>query len=119
MTFEIIEAKGRKVAEVPPGGPVIDTVQDALDLIANAQYRGASHVILHESGLTPAFFDLTTGLAGEVLQKFTNYRMGLAVVGDFDKFGSASLQALIAEANRGAQVAFVPDREAALAKITG
>ena len=37
-------------------------------------------LLLDESRLGPAFFDLTTGLAGEVFQKFTNYRVRLAIV---------------------------------------
>ena len=54
---------------------------------------------------------------GEILQKFSNYRMRLAVVGDFAVHVSSSLKAFIAESNRGAQIAFVADREAALERL--
>ena len=37
-------------------------------------------LLLDESQLGAAFFDLRTGLAGEVFQKFTNYRVRLAIV---------------------------------------
>ena len=37
-------------------------------------------LILNEADLCPEFFDLRTGLAGEVLQKFVNYRAKLAVI---------------------------------------
>jgi len=37
-------------------------------------------LLLDESQLGPGFFDLRTGLAGEVFQKFTNYRVRLALV---------------------------------------
>jgi hypothetical protein len=37
-------------------------------------------LLLDESQLGPDFFDLRTGLAGEVFQKFTNYRVRLALV---------------------------------------
>ena len=37
-------------------------------------------LVLHEKDLSADFFDLRTGLAGEVLQKFTNYRARLAIV---------------------------------------
>lgn len=40
----------------------------------------AGGLILDEKDLSPDFFDLRTGLAGEVLQKFTNYRARLAIV---------------------------------------
>jgi hypothetical protein len=37
-------------------------------------------LVLEETQLSPEFFDLRTGFAGEVLQKFTNYRAKLAIV---------------------------------------
>jgi hypothetical protein len=37
-------------------------------------------LIISENDLPPAFFDLKTGLAGELLQKFVNHRVRVAVV---------------------------------------
>jgi len=37
-------------------------------------------LVLDEKELSPDFFDLKTGLAGQVLQKFVNYRSRLAVI---------------------------------------
>lgn len=50
--------------------------------IANALSAGmsAGGLLLDESQLGADFFDLRSGLAGEVLQKFTNYRVRLAIV---------------------------------------
>jgi hypothetical protein len=39
-----------------------------------------SRILLLETDLAPAFFDLKTGVAGEVFQKFVNYRIPLAIV---------------------------------------
>lgn len=116
MNLNFIEVSGRKVAEMVSDDVVIDAVQDALDVMADAQYQGADCLILHEKHLPAAFFDLKTGLAGEILQKYTNYRMKLVIIGVF-AFESESLKALMLESNRGRQVAFVPDRAAALAKL--
>jgi hypothetical protein len=41
---------------------------------------GSAGLILTENDLGPEFFDLRTGLAGEVFQKFTNYRIRVAIV---------------------------------------
>jgi hypothetical protein len=41
---------------------------------------GAEGLILSEADLAPEFFDLRSGLAGELFQKFTNYRIRLAIV---------------------------------------
>ena len=115
--LDIFKISGCKMAEVVSDNVVINTVQDALDLIATAQYQGADCLILREEHLPAEFFDLKTGLAGKILQKYANYRMKLVVIGKFD-FESESIKAFMAENNRGRQVAFVPDRAAALAKAS-
>jgi hypothetical protein len=46
-------------------------------------------LVLDERELSAAFFDLRTGFAGDVLQKFANYRARLAiVVADASIYGS-------------------------------
>jgi hypothetical protein len=37
-------------------------------------------LLIPESNFGPAFFDLRSGLAGELFQKFVNYRLSLAIV---------------------------------------
>ena len=118
MELIIVEVNQQTIAEPNTERLVIDEPQDALDLMANASYQGAGSIILYETNLNPAFFDLRSGLAGEVMLKFTNYRMKLAVIGEFEKYQSKSLQALIRESNRGKQFFFVPDRETAIVKLT-
>lgn len=118
MNLNVIHVGKETVAEVGAEEPVVRTPQDALDLLATAQYRHeATCLLLREGHLTPAFFDLKTGLAGDILQKYTNYKMKLVVVGDFAGVTSRSLEAFILESNRGRQVAFMPDRAAALGHI--
>ena len=57
------------------------------------------------------FFALRTGVAGEIMQKFVNYRMRLAVVGDISAHVAAStaLRDLVYESNRGGHIWFVAD----------
>ena len=55
-------------------------VQDALDLIAEASYQGASGVVIPMERLSRDFFSLKTWFAGE-LQKFVNYGMYVAIAG--------------------------------------
>ena len=57
---------------------VIHSPRDILDALAAC--TGATGLILTESDLNAAFFDLRSGLAGELFQKFTNYQMHLAIV---------------------------------------
>jgi hypothetical protein len=119
MELRIEETGGRTFAELIADGVAIDTAQDGLDLLGNASYQGVDHIVLYAESLNPDFFDLRTGLAGEILQKAANYRMRLTIVGDFERVESRSLRALIVESNRGNLVAFVADRNAALATIAG
>jgi polyphosphate kinase 2 (PPK2 family) len=63
--------------------------------------------IIHEKNITPDFFDLKSGIAGEILQKFSTYLVRLAIVGDFVKYTSNSLNDFIFESNKGRHISFV------------
>jgi hypothetical protein len=117
MMIKIHDVNGSKIAEIFDD-IAVKTPEDALDWMATAAYDGASGLILHEAQLNPNFFDLSSGLAGKILLKFTNYHMKLAVIGDFKKFQSESLQSFIRESNRGKQFFFVLDFETAVVKLT-
>lgn len=106
------------VAEVTGDGIIVSNTQDALDIMANCVYQGCSHFILYEENLNPDFFDLKTRLAGEILQKFSNYRCRLSIVGNFDKYSSKSLRDFIFESNKGKQIGFVKTRDEAITFLT-
>lgn len=119
MKIEIIDVNGTLVAELISDEIVITEPQDALDIMAESGYLGSDKLIFHEKNLTPAFFDLKSRLAGEILQKFSNYRVQLAVVTDPAKFTSKSLQDFIRESNKMGRVFFVSSREEAFKKLAG
>jgi hypothetical protein len=96
---------------------IISDTQDAVDLLGEAGSEGCSRIIIYERNLHPDFFKLTTGLAGDILQKFSNYRCKLAIIGEFSKFKSKSLQDFIRESNKGNTVFFVDDIDIALFKL--
>ena len=114
MEIKFHTQNNKQIAEIIANGIVINETQDALDIMADASYNGASGVIVHEHQLTPEFFDLKTRLAGEILQKFSNYRMQLAIVGDFTKYKSKSLNDFIFESNKTGHILFVDSLENAL-----
>lgn len=96
-----------KIAEIISDEILIQTAQDGLDLLGNIYYDGFEKLILHQKNISPEFFDLKSGLAGEILQKFSNYRIPLVIVGDFSEFNSKSLNDFIYESNQGTQVNFL------------
>jgi len=100
-------------------GQIIARTDDAMDLIGNASHSGVSLVVLPVERLDPEFFRLSSGLAGDVLQKFVTYRVRLAVVGDIAAHVEASdaLRDFVWESNRGEHVWFVPDDAALVSKL--
>jgi hypothetical protein len=107
---EVIQRRGVPVLLCDPAGPPIAGTQDALDLIG-AAFGRADVVAVPAARLDERFFQLHSGLAGEIMQKFVNYRMRLAVVGDISAHVEASdaLRDLVTESNRGRHIWFVRD----------
>jgi hypothetical protein len=97
---------------------IISCTQDAVDLLGETGTENCSKIILHERNLHEDFFKLASGLAGDILQKFSNYRFKLAIIGDFSKYQSKSLQDFIRESNKGNSVFFVDNIDNALSKLT-
>lgn len=52
------------------------------------------------------------------LQKFSTYDFKLAIIGDFSKHKSKSMQDFIRESNKGNRIYFVDDLASALKKLT-
>ena len=114
-----IEVKN-KIAIVREPEVLITDGPSAMELLATARYEtGCSAIVLHKEQMNESFFRLSTGLAGEVLQKFVNYQMKLAIVGDFSGYTSKPLQDFIRESNEGRHVCFQPNEELALAWLEG
>jgi len=70
------------------------------------------------SAIGEKFFYLNTKIAGEILQKFINYRVKIAIVGDFSAYTSESLKAFIYECNKGKDIFFLPDEKKAIEKLS-
>lgn len=64
------------------------------------------------------FFVLSTGFAGEVLQKFVNYDGRIAIYGDYSHYTSKPLKDFIYESNKGKDIFFVATKDEAIDKLT-
>lgn len=93
------------------GGERVASDRDAVDLIGAAYGVEALWVLVPVERLDPGFFALRSGVAGQVLGKFADYRMGLMVVGDVSAWvaESGAFADLVRESNRGRQMWFVAD----------
>ncbi len=103
---------------LPDDGPLL-TDADANDLIGSAWGAQADVVAVPVARLDPAFFELASGVAGELTQKFVNYHLVLAVVGDVraHEERSSAFAAWVVESNRGRHVWFVVDDDALTARL--
>lgn len=118
MKIEISIINNYNIAEITADQIIIHFTQDVLDLMANIRYMGANRIIIHERNIIPDFFNLKTGIAGEILQKFSNYNMHLAIVGDFSKYPGNSLRDFIRESNKIGRISFVNTIDEARIKLT-
>jgi hypothetical protein len=105
------------IGQLVSTGIVINNIDDGTDLVGNTYFQGLNKLIINEEQLTPSFFDLSSKLAGEILQKFSNYQIKLAIVGDFEKFKSVSLKDFILESNKTGKINFVNSTLEAIAAL--
>jgi hypothetical protein len=117
MELRIHEVNDIKIAELVSDDLLIQTTQDALDLMVDVYYQDMDRMILHEKNITPDFFDLQNGIAGDILQKYSNYRMRLAIVGTFKDYTKKSFTDFIFESNKLGQINFVGSVEVALGRL--
>jgi hypothetical protein len=97
----------------------ISGTQAVLDIIATAGYQAkAAGMLVYKESFDESFFDLKTGIAGEMLQKISNYGFKLAIVGDFSAYTSKSLQDFIYECNKGRLVFFKSNIDSAVTALT-
>jgi len=106
------------IAEVVKGSLIIESAGDILDILGEVSFSGSSAVIIYSDSFSPEFYDLRSGVAGEILQKFSNYRMKLAIVGDFSHLTGKSWRDFIRESNRGSAVSFVSSFDDAMALLS-
>jgi len=110
-TDEIVPLRGVNVLHCAPDGPPLNGERAALDLIGDAMGRDAQVVAVPAERVADEFFRLRSGVAGEVMQKFVNYRLRLAVVGDVSRHTaeSTALRDFVHETNQGGHIWFLAD----------
>jgi hypothetical protein len=113
MTETSYDLHGVRVLQCAAEGARIRTARDATDLISKAWEARAKVLAIPVERLDADFFQLGTGVAGEIVQKFANYRMRVAIVGDISRSidESKSLRDFVRETNRGDRLWFVANHD--------
>lgn len=119
MKITKIKANDLEIAVIGDSEILITDVQSALDLIATVNYEaGCNRIVLNKSAICEDFFNLKTRLAGEILQKFINYHVKIAIIGDFSEYTSNNFKDFIYESNKGKDLFFMSDEQQALHKLS-
>lgn len=118
MHFIIHKNNDQSIAVVSANEKVITDVQSALDLLMEAKYQaGTKYIAIDKTLVTEEFFILSSGLAGEILQKFINYGGKIAIYGDYTHYTSKPLRDFIYESNHGKDVFFARTKEEAVSML--
>lgn len=118
MNIEHITQNGVSIAVISGPEKLITSASSALDLAMTARYEtGADRIAMEKSAIAEDFFVLSTGMAGEILQKFINYHIKAAIWGDYSRYTSKPLRDFIYESNHGRDFFFVETREEAVRRL--
>lgn len=119
MNMTKVEKNGTVCAVIHGEGPVLTDAQSALDLLMTIKYEaGTMNMAVSKKLLADEFFILSSGLAGEILQKYSNYGGRIAIYGDYSHYTSKPLRDFMRESNRGRNVFFVGTQEEAVDRLT-
>ena len=119
MIKKIIESNGLKIVIIESDAPIITDGQTALDLLATINYEDdCDRIAIKKEAIAEDFFRLSSGLAGEILQKVVNYRKKLSIIGDFSHYESKPLHDLIYECNKGKDISFVSTEQEAIDRLS-
>lgn len=119
MNIQKITTHDVDIALITGTEEAITDVSSAMALMMEAKYQtGAVRLAIDKKLVSANFFILSTGLAGEILQKFVNYHVKAAFYGDYTHYTSKPLRDFIYESNQGHDFFFVPTQEEALSALS-
>lgn len=118
---ELIEIGGRRILLCAREGTLLSGAADANDFVGAAWSHDADLLAIPVERLGPDFLTLGTGVAGEVFQKFVNYHLGCAILGDIAAMldRSRALRDFVRETNEGHALWFLPDVDLLRARLAG
>ena len=111
---------GTTVLVADEAGPALDG-RAFRDLIGDAMGEGADLLAVPVARMAPDFWELASGVAGDLLQVTVNYGVVLAIVGEVPEPSRlvAGVRGAGARVERGSQHWFVPSLDALRAMLAG
>ena len=118
MNIEKIKYEDKPIASITGNEFIIKDLGSALDFAMSVQYENETNrIAISKELICDEFFVLSTGIAGDILQKFVTYDVKLAIYGDFSVYNSKPLKDFIYESNKGKDFFFVPTLDEAVLKL--
>lgn len=115
MNIEKIVKNDTICAVVRSDEIIIADTQSALDLLMTAKYDlGTKNIVINKKLIKEEFFIISSGLAGDILQKYINYGGRIAIYGDYSHYTSKPLHDFIYESNKGHDVFFAATEDEAV-----
>ncbi|MDR1416887.1 MAG: DUF4180 domain-containing protein [Prevotellaceae bacterium] len=106
------------IVEIVDSSILVKETGDIFDIFNLLFADNRSTVILRKENIAEDFFDLSTGVAGEILQKCSTYHVRMAIIGDYSSVKSKALRDFIYESNKAKKIVFVDKVEEALRIFT-
>lgn len=94
-----------------PQDDIISTTSEFLSVIMSCNTKT---IIIKKENLSAEFYNLKTGIAGEYLQKISNYNKQIIILGNFDNIESKALNDFIYESNKNGTVIFIDEIDKAI-----
>jgi PadR family transcriptional regulator, regulatory protein AphA len=113
MKFQKLTVNNIDYAESIEDSVIINSKGDILDVISICHEHNTQLLLIYEKNLSPDFFNLATGMAGEFFQKCVNYQVRVAFVIKFDNIKSERFKELVFESNKSSQIRFFEDKQQA------
>ncbi|WP_294464216.1 DUF4180 domain-containing protein [uncultured Anaerofustis sp.] len=119
MKIYNINKNNKNISVIESEDILINDVDSGLDFAMEvSNMTGISNIIINKEAVDDILFDLKNKILGELLQKYINYNIKFAVIGDFSKFKSKALNDFIYESNNGRNFFFLEDINTAVEKMT-
>lgn len=110
---------GRAIILIENDGVSFTDAQDVMDFVMQLAFEsGANLLAIDKDCLPEKFFILSSGVAGEILQKFVTYRFVTAIYGDYSGYTSKPLKDFIYESNQSSHIFFVENQDRAIEKFS-
>ena len=88
MPLSVTEIEGIAIVEGDPKSRIIERSQDIARVLEVCLSNRSRDVVLYPANLPDTFFDLSSGAAGELLQKAQSFGLRIAIVTDPARFST-------------------------------